>query len=358
MLHVFLAAHRAGIVARAQSRIAARRSPNADDEELSRGIVTFLDRLFDALVRSADPANLGETFRRDATEHGGRVSRLGFPIADVVEDYGDVAQAAAELAEETHAAITTGEFRNLDRCLRLAVGLAVTEHARWRERSIAHEGTERLGELAHELRNSIGSAQISFEMLRTGTVAIAGSTSGVLGRSLTRISALVSATVAGVRLESGIFAPERVSLRDFIEEVEVGASLDLNRGGVTLSVTPAPRGVDVEVDRPLLAAALANLLSNAFKFSRPKGLVVLRTSASVERVLIEVEDQCGGLPGGKLELPLRSFQQHGADRSGLGLGLTISRKSVEANRGTMTVRDLPGAGCVFTIDLPRLTPAA
>lgn len=41
------------------------------------------------------------------------------------------------------------------------------------------------------------------------------------------------------------------------------------------------------------------------------------------------------------------------DRSGLGLGLSISRRSVEAYDGVLSVRDVPGTGCVFTINLPR-----
>jgi hypothetical protein len=50
----------------------------------------------------------------------------------------------------------------------------------------------------------------------------------------------------------------------------------------------------------------------------------------------------------------RPFEQHGGDRTGLGLGLSISRKSVEAEGGEIYVRELPGVGCVFTIDLPRV----
>ena len=48
-----------------------------------------------------------------------------------------------------------------------------------------------------------------------------------------------------------------------------------------------------------------------------------------------------------------SFAQVHADKSGLGLGLSICRRSVEANNGVLSVRDMPGSGCVFTIDLPR-----
>jgi signal transduction histidine kinase len=71
---------------------------------------------------------------------------------------------------------------------------------------------------------------------------------------------------------------------------------------------------------------------------------------------LDVEDACGGLPPGKIEELFRPFEQRGADRTGLGLGLSISQQGVEANGGVLRAHDLPGIGCVFTIDLPRLPP--
>ena len=76
------------------------------------------------------------------------------------------------------------------------------------------------------------------------------------------------------------------------------------------------------------------------------------------RVAIEIEDQCGGLPPGKVEELFGAFQQRGANRSGLGLGLFISRRGVEASGGVIRVRDVPGSGCVFTIELPLIPAAA
>ena len=71
------------------------------------------------------------------------------------------------------------------------------------------------------------------------------------------------------------------------------------------------------------------------------------------RILLDVADNCGGLPAGHEEAMFRPFVQSDTDRSGLGLGLSISRRSVEANDGVLSVRDVPGTGCVFTINLPR-----
>jgi signal transduction histidine kinase len=60
------------------------------------------------------------------------------------------------------------------------------------------------------------------------------------------------------------------------------------------------------------------------------------------------------LPPGKIEERFHPFQQRSSDRTGLGLGLSISRRGVEANGGELTARDLPGVGCIFTIDLPAI----
>ena len=72
-----------------------------------------------------------------------------------------------------------------------------------------------------------------------------------------------------------------------------------------------------------------------------------------DRILIDVEDHCGGLPPGSANRMFLPFTQSGEDRSGLGLGLAICRRSVESNNGVLRVRDVPGTGCVFTIELLR-----
>ena len=57
--------------------------------------------------------------------------------------------------------------------------------------------------------------------------------------------------------------------------------------------------------------------------------------AAADRVLIDVEDHCGGLPPGIAEKMFLPFTQSGEDKSGLGLGLSICRRSVEANNGVL-----------------------
>ena len=74
---------------------------------------------------------------------------------------------------------------------------------------------------------------------------------------------------------------------------------------------------------------------------------------ATERVRIHVADDCGGLGEGVAEHIFQPFEQWGADRTGLGLGLTIARRAAEAQGGSVSVEDRPGAGCTFTLELPR-----
>ena len=95
------------------------------------------------------------------------------------------------------------------------------------------------------------------------------------------------------------------------------------------------------------------MLQNAFKFTHPHTEVLLNVYAVADRIRIDVCDNCGGLPLGLADKLFLPFVQAGADKSGLGLGLSICRRSVAANDGVLSVRDVPGFGCIFTIDLPR-----
>lgn len=86
--------------------------------------------------------------------------------------------------------------------------------------------------------------------------------------------------------------------------------------------------------------------------------MVLRVHAERQRLLIETEDECGGIPESKGDLFQVFGKRRGSDQSGLGLGLSIARKAVLAHGGDIRVRNMPGRGCVFTIDVPLVAEEA
>lgn len=359
MLFEFIAVNRDEIIRRCRAKVARRSMPAPTDAEIDHGVPVFLDQLGEALrLGLSSTPDIG----RSAIQHGHDLLQQGFTISQVVHDYGDICQAITELAVELNAPVSTDDFRMLNRCLDDAIAGAVTQFTRERQQSAVdgqsrREG-ERLGFFAHELRNLTNTAIVAFDVLKTGNVGVAGSTGAVLHRSLTALRALIGRSLAEVRLTQGIQHREPLQVSAFLDDVASAAVLDANARGITLVVLPVAPGVTVEADRQILAAVVGNLLQNAFKFTRPHSTVTLRVESSGDRVLIEVEDECGGLPGGNGQVLFRPFEQRSADRTGLGLGLAFSRWGAEANNGRIHARNLPNRGCVFTVDLPRFSVPA
>lgn len=373
MLHEFLTTHRDALVERCRLKVAKRLAPRVTEGELTHGIPAFLDQLIKTLLveQTSEPlrsrkvsgpvgggpatSEIGAT----AALHGRELSRQGFTVEQVVHDYGDLCQAITDLAFERGAPIGIDEFRTLNRCLDNGIADAVTEYAFQRNSLVENTGVkalnERLGFLAHELRNHLHIATLAVTAIKTGSVGATGATGAVLDRSLIGMRSLIDRSLADVRVAAGIL-PRRhlVSLADFVADVGISASLESQSRACILTVGDVDAGLALDVDREMLLSAVGNLLQNAFKFTRPNTEVVLSAYAAGDRIRIEVEDHCGGLPIGTENLFL-PFKQRGEDRSGLGLGLTICRRSVEANSGALGVRDVAGSGCVFTIELPRHT---
>jgi len=286
-----------------------------------------------------------------AKTHGGELLQLGYSVDQVVHDYGDLCQAITDLAFERDAPFAIGEFRTLNRCLDNAIADAVTEFSFQRDATITrqHDADEnqRVGFLAHELRNALGAAKLAIRALELGNIPIGGATGAVLKRSLDSLGHLITRALNGVR--NAAEARQTFSVASLIADAEVVATLDAQASGCTLTVPRVNPVLALRADRELLLAALGNLLQNAFKFCHANTEVTLNAYGLGERVLIEVEDHCGGLPPGSAEDMFSPFAQRGTDRSGLGLGLSIARQSIEADFGTLSVRDIPGTGCVFTI---------
>ena len=365
MLHEFLCVNRADLIDRCRSKVALRRAPKPTDAELEHGIPRFLDELAETLRHEAVPGRVrtpeaaaGSGMRTTAARHGHELMQHGFTVDQVVHDYGDLCQSITDLAFEQEVPLAVDEFRSLNRCLDNAIAESVMEFSYRRdlvrEEAGTHALNERLGFLAHELRNLIQTATLAVTAIKAGNVGLAGATGAVLDRSLIGLRNLVDRSIADVRVTAGM--PPRyklLSLAELIDDLKISAALDAQAHGCAFAVAAADPSLVVEADREMLFSAIGNLLQNAFKFTEQNSDVSLNVHAVADRIVIEVEDNCGGLPAGQAEKMFRPFTQGGADRSGLGLGLSICRRSVEANNGILRVRDVPGSGCVFTIDLPR-----
>jgi signal transduction histidine kinase len=368
MLHEFLTENRKELAARCRAKVAERPSPQATTNELEFGIPLLIEQLVIALrpeqvaPAQVKPASSPPGIGASAAKHGSELLRAGFTVDQVVHDYGDLCQALTELAHEKNAPITVDEFHGFNRCLDDAIADAVTEFARQRDQLISAEGiqtmNERLGCFAHELRTLLNTAMLAFLAIERGKVTLTGATGAVLGRSLIGLRDLIDRSLADVRLTEGLQVKrESISIRELLDETQISATLEAKSKGLTFAILPVDAALLVDGDRQMLSSAVANLLQNAFKFTRPYGHVSLAAHAAADRVLIDIEDECGGLPPGKVEELFQPFKQQSSFQTEAGLGLSISRRAVEANGGKVRVRDIRGTGCIFTIDLPRPAPA-
>ncbi|MGI4860032.1 MAG: sensor histidine kinase [Janthinobacterium lividum] len=372
MLHTFLSNNREDLIRRCRVKVSLRPSREASTVQLQNGVPLFLDQLIQTLKieQTDNPMDSREisgpasgvatltTMGTAAAQHGKQLLQMGFTVDQVVHDYGDLCQAITDLAVERDAPFEMDEFRTLNRCLDNAIADAVTEFSFQRdaESTTQHEReiNERLGFFAHELRNFLQSATLAFSALKAGNLNLSGATGSVLGRSLGSLGKLVDQTLTEVRSSQTYAAsPQTFSLAGFIGEVGENASLVARTRGCDLAVSSVDAELAVSANRDLLFAALVNLLQNAFKFTHDDTQVGLDAYAAGDRILIDVKDHCGGLSPGTADTLFKPFHQHGANRTGLGLGLSIAKRSVEASDGYLTVRDVPGVGCVFTISLPR-----
>ena len=363
MLKRFILENRQAIVERCLQTTPVSAGPGGEDEAADLWVWSVIAHLISVLELGrgaiAEPQGADGRSPPDATSVAAGLHELplqSLSIDRLVRVYGDAGQAVVDLAVEKGNPLDAAGMQVLNRVRDQAISAAVLAHNQRQGLINADRAAqalhEQLGLMAHELRNQLQAATAMVYVLRSGSVTIAGSTGAALDRCLNRMQELVDSSLSDVR-KATTLSPRcsRIAVCDLLSEIAIPAAIHARSRGCRLRVLPADPGVLVEVDRDLLLSALGNLLQNAVKFSRPDSDIHLRAGALGGRVLIEVEDHCGGLPHA-FDASFAAFSQNSSDRTGLGLGLAISRRAIEANDGTLTVRDIPGHGCVFTVDLP------
>jgi signal transduction histidine kinase len=319
------------------------RAANDSDEQ---GIAAAAGRPFDVEVA------------RSAGAYGKELQQQGYTLSHVVHAYGAICQSITEIAIEKNAAITTEEFRALNRCLDTAIAGAVTTfHAELTE-DVNKRETQHLGFLAHELRNALSVVKTSVSLIKSGTVGFGGSVGQVLDRALMRQQELIDRSLAEVRLRvDPKVHKETVSFLQLIDQMLVTSEVNTRLKNQILKIDIEP-GLEIEADQYLLFSAVSNLVQNAIKYSCTGGMIRLRAHGLGEQTIIEVEDQCGGLSSASPSELFKPFEQQHNNREGLGLGLAIAHRAIALNDGTIDVKNLPGCGCIFRITLPSITRLA
>jgi signal transduction histidine kinase/ActR/RegA family two-component response regulator len=179
--------------------------------------------------------------------------------------------------------------------------------------------------------------------------------------------ALINELIDIARIESGEFSlsVEPVAVQPVVEETcRLMAPLAADRS-ITISQHFQCLGLTVNADRQRLRQILVNLMSNAIKYNREGGTVVITCQApGPDQVSLAMADTGPGIPGPDLDRIFDPFERLGAEETaieGTGIGLPLARAFAEAMRGHLTAASIPGEGTTFTVTLPRaadMVPAA
>lgn len=259
----------------------------------------------------------------------------------------------AELAESRHlleqrVAARTLELVNETRDRRAAEQAAV---AALQAKSRFLEG------MSHELRTPLstilGYTALVLEQLREGESATIADLECIddAGR---RLLGLVDQVLDMVRVDRrGGVDLQLVSLRAVLEDVGVGVATLMERQGNHLSLEVLPGAGSLHTDPELLRQILANLLSNAARFTT-NGSVRVRCIPMVGAIDIEVEDTGCGIQPRRIPNLFERFGRRAADSQGghAGLGLAICQECAVSLGGTIRVRSEVGVGSTFTLRLP------
>jgi signal transduction histidine kinase len=316
-----------------------------DEEEVLDSLQGFLDEVIAALEAGTP---LQETGTAMAQAHGAQRAILERDIADVVREYGLLFEVIIEECRAAGAGrFDPEEYAHLVGCLSRGASEAVREFAGLRALELRRQAWEHFAFLAHEIRNPLQTARTAAQLLRSETPSRAVE---VLERSLAQLSetvdhALVDARLRGIDAGSALHR-ERIDLGALLKHCIEDAMPDAEARRIALVLDEAP--VRIHADARVLRSAFGNLIRNAVKFTRSGGKVTVRARPG----LVEIEDQCGGLQSGDEQKIFEAFRQSNEDRSGFGLGLAIARQAIEAHSGTISVRNLPGQGCIFAATLP------
>ncbi|MEK6775243.1 MAG: HAMP domain-containing sensor histidine kinase [Bdellovibrionota bacterium] len=352
MLHEFLQANRDEILELSAEKTKQLAGIRSDSAQLKVGLPLFYEQLIKVLEQKLSNHPRDEMLMA-AASHGKEFLNLGYSLSHVVHSYGSMCQDITELATQKNADISPQEFNILNSCLDIAIASAVSEFQFRSNEASEERELKHLGFLAHELRNALSSATVAQEMIKAGLVGVGGSTASVLEANLARMRNLIDRSLSEVRMRADSdLLVEKFRLSDLFDQIVITAKADASKKNQTIDIDVDWK-IEIEADRQFILSAIANIIQNAIKYSKSGAKILLRGKLTGDRVLIEVEDECGGIKIDKISSLFKPFVQESIDRSGLGLGLTITQRAVLLSQGKIQVQNNPGAGCIFIIDIPQ-----
>jgi signal transduction histidine kinase len=174
-----------------------------------------------------------------------------------------------------------------------------------------------------------------------------------------RLNSLASAFLDLARLESGRvqFRKARFSAADLLYEVRDGMMSKAHETNVQIRVDVPNDMPLMEADRDKIKQVLLNLISNAVKYNRPNGSVIITGSFTDTELSMTVQDTGVGIPEESIPHLFEKFyrvREHENKATGTGLGLSICKQIIQGHNGRIEVKSKMGVGTSFSVHLPRM----
>ena len=245
-------------------------------------------------------------------------------------------------------------------------GVVAVLHDVTREKEIAKMKTDFVSNVSHELKTPLASIKAYVEMLQDGEVedeATANEFYGIIAKESERLHRLIENILSISRIESGVIkvVKQPMSLTSVAKQVVDVAGVQASGKRIALRQKLAPVYHQVEADPDMMYQVVMNLVSNAIKYTPPKGQVSIETSVdeACGMAICSVSDTGAGIPAEDLPHIFDKFYRVKANNKlakGTGLGLTLVKQLVErVHDGKLTVTSEEGKGSTFTVELPVMS---
>lgn len=331
---------------------AVAKTPDVALTSLRDGIPDYLEALAQWLTEGGDLQQGSGIWSRVARHHGITRVRIGFDIGQLVREFVVLRQQIRAVALESGASAPVFDALLAD-VIEAAIIESVGSYVEARDYETRRVQAQNLGFLTHELRNPLSTAVGSVELLRYHATAEQQRALDTLERSHDRLLELIDSVLDVERLEAGDVEVRLVEVReaDLLELATEAARKAAQRKGLAFEIRCDPER-RIKVDPSLTLSALQNLADNAVKYT-DAGAVEVVTGADETSWVVHVRDTGPGLSPEELRTIFEPFRRGATTKKGTGLGLTIARRAIEAQGGTLEAESPGPVGCHFWIALPR-----
>lgn len=249
-----------------------------------------------------------------------------------------------------------GEFSESDESLLTVLGAQAAVAI---ENTRLFQQSDLIAEFVHELRNPLASINTASYLLLRPEISPEQAHQIVLNiqSETMRLTTLTSSFLDLARLESGRvqFHKSSFSLLQMLQECVSVMQAKIDESRISIRIEIPNDTPDIQADRDKLKQVSLNLISNAIKYNRPGGQIIIKARLAENEWELFFVDTGMGIPEDELPHMFEKFYRVRASEkiTGTGLGLSICKGIIQGHGGRIAVQSKLGQGTQFSISLPR-----